>query len=454
MRLIPALAGLEETEYDALVSQVEVKHFKKGHKFCTKGEHTEPAVYIIRKGTMSIVEDGKVKVLTEGAYFGDQNIDWEHIDNKSSILPAKICAKAEVDCEMGILTLAAIESVVVDLHRLRGSRGKKRLVQSSIVLPSIERHRLLGAGTFGQVWLVTKQRDPTPYALKVQYKREIIGYGQVDGVLREKSVMTEFDHPFVLRLVETYQDPNCIYMLMDLVQGGEMYNIIHTDNRDGLSENVSKFYAANILEGLSHMHRKNIIHRDLKFENIMMSKDGFCVLIDFGFAKKIKHKTYTFCGTPLFIAPEVVLSEGHNKGADIWSYGVLLFEMVTGENPFYMEGMDQMALFKSIVRGEFFFPEDIELSRSCKILITNLLITEPEYRLGCHGNGDMDIRKAPWFTGIDFRKILRKEYRAPWVPKIKDPFDASNFEDWTQLEKKKKSLEPLSQKEQLLFKDF
>mmetsp|Transcript_6075 Transcript_6075/g.7799 ORF Transcript_6075/g.7799 Transcript_6075/m.7799 type:complete len:129 (+) Transcript_6075:159-545(+) len=128
--------------------------------------------------------------------------------------------------------------------------------------------------------------------------------------------------------------------------------------------------------------------------------------------------------------------------------------MVTGENPFYMEGMDQMALFKSIVRGEFFFPEDIELSRSCKILITNLLITEPEYRLGCHGNGDMDIRKAPWFTGIDFRKILRKEYRAPWVPKIKDPFDASNFEDWTQLEKKKKSLEPLSQKEQLLFKDF
>eukprot|EP00565_Helicotheca_tamesis_P000516 CAMPEP_0185726530 /NCGR_PEP_ID=MMETSP1171-20130828/2491_1 /TAXON_ID=374046 /ORGANISM="Helicotheca tamensis, Strain CCMP826" /LENGTH=801 /DNA_ID=CAMNT_0028394909 /DNA_START=140 /DNA_END=2545 /DNA_ORIENTATION=+ len=451
---MPAFEGLENEEYDSLVSLMETNNYEKGHIFCEKGKPTSPKICFVRSGAVAITgEDGEEKLVTQGGYFGEEMMIWDKVEHKSSTIPALRNAIAKEDISVGELTLAAIESVVTDLSRLR-KKGSKKELGKSLELPTVKKHRILGAGTFGQVWLVSRTNEPDPYALKIQYKRELIGYGQVDGVMREKQVMAELDHPFVLKLVETYQDTTCIYMLLQLVQGGEMYNIIHTDTRDGLSENVSKFYAANVLEGLSHMHRKNIIHRDLKFENILMDKDGFCVLIDFGFAKKVTHKTYTFCGTPLFIAPEVVLSEGHNKGADIWSYGIMIYEMVTGENPFYDDGMDQMSLFKAIVRGEFYFPDDIELSRDVKHLIRNLLATEPEYRLGCYGRGDLDIRKAHWFTGIDFRKILRKEYRAPWVPKIKDPFDASNFEDWSKLEKKEKSLEPLSVEEQDMFQDF
>eukprot|EP00565_Helicotheca_tamesis_P005600 CAMPEP_0185724860 /NCGR_PEP_ID=MMETSP1171-20130828/1224_1 /TAXON_ID=374046 /ORGANISM="Helicotheca tamensis, Strain CCMP826" /LENGTH=796 /DNA_ID=CAMNT_0028392809 /DNA_START=83 /DNA_END=2473 /DNA_ORIENTATION=- len=453
LEFISVFFALEAAEFDALATLVENHDFPKGHVFMKEGKKVSPTLYFIRSGKVECkAKKGKDgKILSEDGHFGHDL--FPGVTDVNAKVAAKETITATEDCKIGVLTLEAVESVVTDLARL--STKKKHAPRlDGVGLKSLKKHRILGAGTFGQVWLVGVKGDKNPYALKIQYKRELIGYNQVDGVLREKKIMSSLDHPFVIGLLNSYQDEQCIYMLMQLVQGGEMHNVIYTDTRDGVSEDVAKFYAANILEGLSHMHSKSIIHRDLKFENVLMDKDGFCVLIDLGFAKCIRGRTYTFCGTPLFIAPEVVTSKGHDTGADIWSWGVMIYEMVVGQNPFYDGYMDQMALFKAISRGKFNFPSDIILTKECKDLIKSLLIVDPSFRLGCYGKGLVEIRSKEWFSGTNFRKILNKECKAPWVPTIKDAFDATNFDDWKDLEKQKKKLKPLSQKEQAMFEGF
>lgn len=144
----------------------------------------------------------------------------------------------------------------------------------------------------GQVWLVSekdeKKNSPngkTPYALKIHYKRDLVGYNQVEGVVNEKNIMEAMEHPFVINLVNTYKDELRVYMLMQLLQGGELFGILHTDDYDGVPEEEAVFYAVGILEGLSYMHRRKILHRDLKGENGLMDNDGYCVLIDLGFGE-------------------------------------------------------------------------------------------------------------------------------------------------------------------------
>ena len=130
--------------------------------------------------------------------------------------------------------------------------------------------------------------------------------------------MAKLDHPFIIKMVSSWKDEYKLYMLLKLYQGGELQSVIHTDTRDGIPEWAAIFYSANVLEGLNHMHRRNIIYRDLKPENVLLDSDGYCVIVDLGFAKVIKDKTYTFCGTPLYLAPEIIMQKGHDKGADHW----------------------------------------------------------------------------------------------------------------------------------------
>jgi serine/threonine protein kinase len=185
----------------------------------------------------------------------------------------------------------------------------------------------------------------------------------------------------------------------------------------------------------------------------LIESDGYPIIVDFGFAKYVVDKTFTLCGTPLFIAPEVILNRGHNYGADHWSLGCLIYVLLAGVNPFYVEGMDQSALFKAIVKGEFRMPKFV--SHDAINIISGLLQRHPSRRLGTIGKGIDDLLDHDWFRSVDHDRLLLKELPAPYIPTIENPFDALNFEDWSMTDDKtKKNYPPIPASKAKLFEAF
>lgn len=260
----------------------------------------EPALFIVRSGAVEVISEEIPKlnrVVKPGDFFGensltpDENMKFGGAKggNKYSDETVDVITNEVI---LGKLTLANIESVIMDLHRL-GCRRKKNYKRKGKSgeeefrpenLDDLEFHRLFGAGTFGRVWIVSPFGKRIAYALKIQSKRELLDQRQAGGAQRERSVMAKLDHPFVCKLVNTIQDEACIYMLLQFVQGGELLNLIQGgEEYGGLPESAAKFFAAGILEGLTHMHQRQIVYRDLKPENVLLDKDGYAVIVDFGF---------------------------------------------------------------------------------------------------------------------------------------------------------------------------
>ena len=450
---VPIFANSHFQPYEMarLTDLVTEVSFKKGEVLAEEGKSAKQNLYIIRKGRIVVANDnGVINALVEGDYFGDKSIR----EPPGALSKQTITAQAETTC--GVLTRSAIESVIGNVSRL----GKPlppvtSSLNRSIRFKDLVKFRILGVGTFGKVWLVSHKRTGTPYALKMLNKREIIGHHQVEGVIREKNIMSSIDHPFVVNLVSTFQDDRSLYMLIELVQGGELFSVIHTETRDGIPNTNARFYAACILESLSHLHHRNICYRDLKPENILIDGKGYCVLVDLGFAKIVVDKTYTLCGTPEYLAPEIILSKGHDKGVDYWAFGVLIYEMLVGRSPFYSYGTDQVSLFKRIVQVKYSFPPGGAVSEPAQDLIQRLIVRRQANRFGCLARGDMDIRDHSWFNVIDVDKLLNKKIPAPWVPRIKDPLDASHFDSYRHVENEPPSTKQgLSASQNAMFKDF
>jgi protein kinase A len=312
--------------------------------------------------------------------------------------------------------------------------------------------RASDTGAFGKVWLASELTKNTPYALKTINKRQLLQANQVKGVVREKQIMGSIDHPLVLGLISSFQDDENLYLLLPLIQGGELFNVIHTKDKDGISNDSSVFYGACILDALAHLHDRNIVYRDMKPENALIDAQGYCIMVDLGFAKIVVDKTYTLCGTPEYLAPEIIMSKGHNKAVDYWSFGVLVYEMLVGRSPFYFYGTDQVSLFKRIVMVKYSCPSSV--SKDAQDLIKKLLTRRQAARLGSLSGGHYDVREHPWFASIDWKKLTAMEIPAPWKPKIKNPLDTSHFEDFSREEKERDTGRPLSAREQTVFKDL
>jgi CRP-like cAMP-binding protein len=438
-------------EMARLTELLTERSFPAGSVLAEEGKPFEPNLYIIREGRVNISSsNGQINTLMDADYFGDS---WLKEEAGS---PSPFTITVQLDTECGVLTRRNIESVIGSINRL----GKPLMMVSATLNKTIKykdlvKFRILGVGTFGKVWLVSHKKTGVPYALKQLSKREIIGHHQVDGVIREKNIMASIEHPFVVNLVSTFQDDRHLYMLIELVQGGELFSVIHTETRDGIPNGNSRFYAACILESLSHLHYRSICYRDLKPENILIDSKGYCVLVDLGFAKVVTDKTYTLCGTPEYLAPEIILSKGHDKGVDYWAFGVLIYEMLVGRSPFYSYGTDQVSLFKRIVQVKYSFPPGGMVSEPAQDLIQRLIVRRQANRYGCLARGDMDVRDHYWFNVIDVERLLIKQIPAPWVPRIKDPLDASHFDSYRHVENEPPSNKPhLTAPQQALFKDF
>jgi CRP-like cAMP-binding protein len=440
---------LSTIEFDQLSSMLKVRKYEKGQKLAEAGKVGDnPSLWIVKEGKLMITEkDGKIFFLGSGDYFGDKAVqaDGEHVSKETCIV--------EEDAICWRLKKTDIEAVIGDVKRL----GKPipftpKTFDSTLTIDDVRKHKMLGMGAFGKVWLATSRDTKKPYALKTITKRQLIDAGQVKGVMREKQIMASLEHPFILPLVGSFQDENFLYLLLPLVQGGELFNVVHTDTRDGLDNNSSQFYAACILEALGYLHARNIVYRDMKPENALIDKDGYCIMVDFGFAKIVVDKTYTLCGTPEYLAPEIIMSKGHDKAVDYWSFGVLIFEMLVGQSPFYLYGTDQVSLFKRIVMVKYQCPSKV--SEDARDVIKKLLTRRQASRIGNLSRGHLDIQDHPWFASLDFEKLNNRKLRSPWRPKLTNPLDSRNFDDFSRVEKEKFRGKPLTTAEQKLFEVF
>jgi serine/threonine protein kinase len=237
--------------------------------------------------------------------------------------------------------------------------------ENSIKFTELEdANKSLGQGTFANVRLVLHKDTNTYYALKAMRKADLIAHKLQSNVIAEKKIMLACDCPFIVKLYRAFQDTDHLYMLLEYIEGGELFNVIHVPGRDGLTNSQAKFYAAGVAIALAYLHSKEIAYRDLKPENIIMDRNGYPKVTDFGFAKLLRNgnKTYTLCGTPEYIAPEVVIGSGHSMAVDHWGLGILIFEMQTGYTPFSgppsptHEEVDNFVICERVVKGQLTFP--------------------------------------------------------------------------------------------------
>lgn len=305
----------------------------------------------------------------------------------------------------------------------------------------------LGTGTFGRVRLVVYNFKKSLYfALKILKKSEIIKLKQVEHIKAEKRILSSIAHPFIVNLYAAFQDDKRVYMLMEYVIGGELFSQLRKVGR--FSNETARFYASEIVLALEYLHSKDIVYRDLKPENLLIDKDGHIKITDFGFAKHVEDRTWTLCGTPEYLAPEIIQSKGHGKAVDWWALGILIYEMLAGYPPFYDE--NPFGIYQKILANKIEFPRHFDLN--AKDLIKKLLTPDRTKRFGCLKNGAEDIKQHKWFKGVEWDRMLQRKVKPPYVPAYKAPNDTSNFDKYPDSEDD--SAGPLDAKDREAFKDF
>ncbi|KAI9485732.1 MAG: camp-dependent protein kinase 1 [Benjaminiella poitrasii] len=286
--------------------------------------------------------------------------------------------------------------------------------------------RTLGTGSFGRVHLAQSRHNARYYAIKVLKKTEVVRLKQVEHTNSEKLILESTANPFMVNLWGTFQDDISLYMVMDYVPGGELFSILRKNQR--FPDHVAKFYAAEVLLAIEYFHSKDIIYRDLKPENLLLDSQGHIKITDFGFAKHVPDITWTLCGTPDYLAPEVIQSKGYGMAVDWWSLGILIFEMLAGYPPFYDD--DHLKLYEKILQGKIKWPAYFD--PHAKDLLKRLLTPDLTKRYGNLKGGAEDIKNHRWFSGVDFVRVANRQVRSPYIPTLRGEGDASHYDTYAE----------------------
>ncbi|KAL4773590.1 kinase-like domain-containing protein [Aspergillus nidulans var. acristatus] len=317
--------------------------------------------------------------------------------------------------------------------------------------------KTLGTGTFARVWLARLRDDKTKpekvYALKILRKADVIKLKQVEHVRNERKTLADVSgHPFITTLVASFSDSQSLYMLLDYCPGGEIFSYLRRARR--FNENTSKFYAAEITMTIEFLHdAEGVVYRDLKPENILLDADGHIKLVDFGFAKQIgDRETYTLCGTPEYLAPEVIHNSGHGLAVDWWALGILIYEFLVGQPPFWDQ--NPMRIYEQIVEGHIRYPSN--MSPAAQNIISLLCKTNPAERLGHISGGSARVRTHPFFADINWDDLFYRRIKGPIIPRVDHPADTGNFEEYPDPDPKSQTIytEDMRSKYETLFSDF
>jgi cGMP-dependent protein kinase len=434
---VPVIKTLQPEFISKIADAAEEIRFSNGDYIIRQGEIGN-SFYIITEGQVKVTQtkpgeatETPLTTLKVGEYFGERAIESEDL-RAANVIADHIKG---VSC----LVLSRNEYkrlIATSLWVSPAKPSKEELTEEDKLLANVKLTDFvtiatLGVGGFGRVELVHAKNDKNKsYALKKMKKKFIVDMQQQDHVMQERGLLKEMRCRFIVRLYRTYKDDRFLYLLMECCLGGELWTLMR--NRRSFSENEARFFVSCVSEAYNYMHSRGIIYRDLKPENLILDVNGYAKLVDFGFAKRIGHsgeKTWTFCGTPEYVAPEVILNKGHDFGADLWSLGILVYELINGSPPF--NGNDHLTTYNLILRGIDSIDFSKKIGRTAKSLIKKLCRDLPAERLGYGSKGMLKLQKHKWFDGFDWEGLRQGTLKAPIIPKaIKNALDSGNFDSF------------------------
>jgi len=424
---IDLLAPLTNVERGKIAEAMEVMDFPEPSTVFQQGDAGD-ALYIVVKGrAMFFVNEpnGEEKKLdTEigpGEFFGERAL----MANNPRAATANVVQKTQ----LLKVTRTVVETLLGPVAEILMSQTKAYEKEegwkpAGIPFSSFRLVGVLGKGSYGSVKLVRSTINDQTYALKAVSKQRIVETRQKEHIFNEKVLMCAMNHPFLIKLYQTYKDADRLYFLMEPSLGGELFPILR--RYGGFPPFQAKFYSAQIILAFEYMHSMDYIYRDLKPENLLLDEVGYIKITDFGFCKHVPDRTYTVCGTPEYMAPEIIQRvSGHGKGVDWWTLGILLFEMLSGFSPFWRKGQDNMKMYERIISGVYHVPSHVHEPE--KELIAGLLQVKPTNRLGVIKGGADKIKAQKFFDGFDWKGLLWKKMEAPMKVKVQSVHDVSNF---------------------------
>lgn len=439
LKSVPIFKDLPEDTLIKISDVLEECYYRKGDYIIRQGARGD-TFFIISKGQVRVTirpedsfEEKFIRTLGKGDFFGEKALQGDDLRTANIICDSQEGVTCLViDRETFIQLISNLDEVknrYIDESTIERRRINEEFRE--VQLTDLRIISTLGVGGFGRVELVQIKDDSTrSYALKQMKKSQIVETRQQQHIMSEKEIMVEANSDFIVKLFKTFKDRKYLYMLMESCLGGELWTILR--DRGHFDDSTTRFYTACVVEAFDYLHSRNIIYRDLKPENLLLDVTGYVKLVDFGFAKKLQSgrhfKTWTFCGTPEYVAPEVILNRGHDISADYWSLGVLMFELLTGTPPF--TGPDPMRTYNIILKGidAIEFPRNI--TRNAIALIKKLCRDNPSERLGYQRGGIQEIQKHKWFDGFYWEGLRNKTLTPPILPTVKSVTDTSNFDEY------------------------
>jgi cGMP-dependent protein kinase len=279
----------------------------------------------------------------------------------------------------------------------------------------------LGKGNYGLVSLVMNKMTKFPYAIKAINKDRINSEKMQMNIQLEKNILLKIDHPFIVKLVKCLEDKKNIYFLMEYLKGKELFDVIRDIGL--LDKEQTNFFVASMLIAINYLHSRKIIYRDIKPENIVVTRNGYIKLIDFGTAKEIEDRTKTIIGTPHYMAPEIIMGGGYSFPVDYWSISICMYEFICGGVPFGDKADDPMEIYFAIINNNLEFPKQIIKDKEFKNIMRKMLDKNPAYRL----TNFYTIKTHPWFKDFKWDELINFNLKAPYLPII--PESSYDFDE-------------------------
>uniref|UniRef100_A0A1A7XDL5 Uncharacterized protein n=1 Tax=Iconisemion striatum TaxID=60296 RepID=A0A1A7XDL5_9TELE len=436
LRSLPILQSLPEDVVMKTCDHMKETNYTDGDFIIQQGA-TGDTFYIISKGQVSVTEkkpgqqeETVLTELCERRWFGEKALWGEDIHTVS------VTAVGEVTC---LLIDRETFRSIIDESESDSSQGSESKAEpkehpalpTPCTLSDFQIVCTLGVGEFGHVDLVQlKSNIKHFFAMRVLRKKQILSSGQSERVLTERSILTEAHCPFIVRLYKTFRDAEQLFFLTEACLGGDLSHLLK--DRGHLDDCSTRFYTACVVEALTFLHQRRVVYRDIRPGNVVLDERGYAKLIGSRCMKKVEmgKKTWTFCGSPGRVAPEVILNRGHGVCADLWSLGVFVFELLSGGLPF--DGSDPLKILTATLDGidQIEFPKII--SNDACDLVKKLCRSNPTERLGCQKNGVKDVQSHEWFEGFSWDGFRKGTLTPPVTPKDSHFLENSTCASYTE----------------------